>query len=158
MAGMDQTPNIGALDGTVDAVRHGKLPQKDHTKDVSLPTRPKPNGGALSTDSLPQPGNALTGKQEHCTRTPTSNLEALLILQISRGSCCLNKSTLRSQSWHRPPPSSALVLPSAPTTEKLPPLTPICPSYASSSFTMFATFLSSIKRGKRNSGRTSCRW
>ncbi|KAL8759464.1 MAG: hypothetical protein Q9199_000769 [Rusavskia elegans] len=65
MAGLDHAQDLRALDGDVEAPGHGKAPQKDHFKDMSLPARLKPNGGALSNDSLPPPANALTGKQEH---------------------------------------------------------------------------------------------
>lgn len=40
--------------------------QHDATANSSaLPTRPKPNGQSVSQQSLPPPGHALTGKQEH---------------------------------------------------------------------------------------------
>ncbi|KAL8768717.1 MAG: hypothetical protein Q9209_005135 [Squamulea sp. 1 TL-2023] len=54
-----------SLDGTIETRGNGEIPPQDPSRDLRLPARPKPNGAALSSDSLPQPGNALTGKQEH---------------------------------------------------------------------------------------------
>ncbi|KAL8785449.1 MAG: hypothetical protein Q9213_003379 [Squamulea squamosa] len=54
-----------SLDGTIETIGNGEIPQSDTSRDLRLPARPKSNGGAVSSDSLTQPGNALTGKQEH---------------------------------------------------------------------------------------------
>ncbi|KAL8918523.1 MAG: hypothetical protein Q9172_005393 [Xanthocarpia lactea] len=65
MTGLDQTQDVEASDGIVETQGNGSAPQRYHSRDMSLPTRPKPYGSALSNGSLPQPGHALTGKQEH---------------------------------------------------------------------------------------------
>ncbi|KAL8855851.1 MAG: hypothetical protein Q9178_007512 [Gyalolechia marmorata] len=65
MTGLYQTQEVEASDGIVETQGSGKLPQRYHSRDMSLPTRPKPYGSDLSNGLLPQPGHALTGKQEH---------------------------------------------------------------------------------------------
>ncbi|KAL8905751.1 MAG: hypothetical protein Q9171_006550 [Xanthocarpia ochracea] len=65
MTGLNQTQEVEASDGIVETQGSGNLPQRYHPRDMSLPTRPKPFGSDLSNGSLPQPGHALTGKQEH---------------------------------------------------------------------------------------------
>lgn len=72
MTGLDQAEvDVNALNGNIKMPGHREFPKGDHPKAMSLPTRPMPNGAAVSDHSLPQPGNALTGKQEHCTVTPS---------------------------------------------------------------------------------------
>ncbi|KAI4173492.1 MAG: hypothetical protein LQ348_006563 [Seirophora lacunosa] len=48
-----------ALDGTIETIGNGAIPQS------TPPPRPKPNEDATSRESIPPPGHALTGKQEH---------------------------------------------------------------------------------------------
>ncbi|KAL8705229.1 MAG: hypothetical protein Q9201_001645 [Fulgogasparrea decipioides] len=51
------------LDGFVE--KSGTTPQTNSSNGTALPLRPKLNGEVPSKDSLPPPGNILTGKQEH---------------------------------------------------------------------------------------------
>ena len=71
MTGLDQEAEVKALNGNIKVPGQREFPKDDQPKVMSLPTRPMPNGAAVSDDSLAQPGNALTGKQEHCTVTLT---------------------------------------------------------------------------------------
>lgn len=70
MTGPDRPQAVKALDGTVNVLGNGTISAANPSKATELPLRPKLKGEALSKeskDSLLPPGNALTGKQEHCT-------------------------------------------------------------------------------------------
>lgn len=71
MTGPAPVQEVKTLSGTVTAF-NGEVPQQTLSKPSALLTRPKTNGDATSRESLPPPGHALTGKQEHCMmRTST---------------------------------------------------------------------------------------
>ncbi|KAL8839990.1 MAG: hypothetical protein Q9170_001532 [Blastenia crenularia] len=65
MAASPQLPKPGAVIDTVDTMSNGKRHQEPISQTSILPTRPRPNVDAVSKESLPPPGHALTGKQEH---------------------------------------------------------------------------------------------
>ncbi|KAL8690086.1 MAG: hypothetical protein Q9224_004491 [Gallowayella concinna] len=65
MTGFAQSPEVKALDGTVEARTDGTNPRNAPANSQSLPNRPKANGEASPKNSNPPQGNTLTGKQEH---------------------------------------------------------------------------------------------
>ncbi|KAI4177921.1 MAG: hypothetical protein LQ343_000005 [Gyalolechia ehrenbergii] len=62
---MTQSPEVKALDGTIEHLNNGEKQHDAPAKSPALPTRPKPNGQSVPEQSRPPPGHALTGKQEH---------------------------------------------------------------------------------------------
>ncbi|KAL8926824.1 MAG: hypothetical protein Q9208_002632 [Pyrenodesmia sp. 3 TL-2023] len=63
MTGPTPAQELKTLAGAVTV--NGEVPPQTFSKPSVLPTRPKTNGDATSTEGLPPPGHALTGKQEH---------------------------------------------------------------------------------------------
>jgi len=61
---MAESRPIKSFDGTTQLVNANGVTQPQ--SDTSLPSRPKKGVSAASKDSVPPPGAALTGKQEHC--------------------------------------------------------------------------------------------
>ncbi|KAL8940950.1 MAG: hypothetical protein Q9216_002519 [Gyalolechia sp. 2 TL-2023] len=62
---MTQPSQVEALDGTIEHVDNAERQRDAPSKSHAFPTRPKSNGQSVSQQRLPQPGHALTGKQEH---------------------------------------------------------------------------------------------
>lgn len=65
MTGQTRIQEVETPGGTVTAA-DGEVPQPRLSKPSILPTRPKTNGNATLKESIAPPGQALTGKQEHC--------------------------------------------------------------------------------------------
>ena len=57
--------NVKELDGAIQDLNSGSSPVSQSQKDMSLPSRPKNEASTSSNDSVPPPGQTLTGKQEH---------------------------------------------------------------------------------------------
>ncbi|KAL8987262.1 MAG: hypothetical protein Q9177_003512 [Variospora cf. flavescens] len=65
MPGPAQLHEVKALNGTIETIGNGAIPQGTAGNPSLLPTPPKSTENATSQDSIPPPGHALTGKQEH---------------------------------------------------------------------------------------------
>lgn len=78
--------------------------------------------------------------------------------KILSASSYRSKSTTRYPSLPPLPLCNVLVPRSDQTMARLPPSTPTCPFYATSSFIMFEISPSSTRQEKKNSGRISFRW
>ncbi len=66
MADQSREAKIKALDGTIKTIDNGVTKPSPVGSGVSLASRPKDSTAALRKDSVPPPGQTLTGKQEHC--------------------------------------------------------------------------------------------
>ena len=154
MAGPVEPQTVKALDGTIEVLGNGNATSKEQGMSSQL----KINGEG-SEHALPSSGNALTGKQEHCTPGAMGMYRAYTkLLQISRESYFRSKSTLKLQNLLLLQHYNVSGLLSAPTMAKLPQSIQISQFCASSSSITSATFPSSTKQEKRSFGRISFKW
>lgn len=158
---MENANLVKSLDGTVKQADAGPNSVSKPQSETPLPLRPRNGFGVSSEDSVPPPGQQLTGKQEHCELGPSvgqsRNTEADII-QISSESSYHSKLSMRSPSLPQRPLCRDSVPRSDPNLEKSPQSTPTSHSFATSLFTMSATSHFWIRRERRNSGKTSFKW